>query len=133
MIAGYLQLATDEPDSRQAVVGIDRGHLAENDRAGLLARKLRHIHLHEDRLQIAVCNDSSRVDDDEMIAEPADLLDVMADVEDRCRQFGVQAIEERQDLVPARDIERRERLVHQHEARRTQQRAPDRDALRLAA
>ena len=38
-----------------------------------------------------------------------------------------------EDLALARHIERRERLVHQQDARLGEQRAPDRDALSLAA
>ncbi len=67
------------------------------------------------------------------VGEAHDLLHGMADVDDGQRQLVAQALDERQDLLLARLVERGQRLVHQQQARPGEQRAAERDALLLAA
>ena len=65
--------------------------------------------------------------------EAQHLVEAVGDVDDRDREALAQPVEERQDFVAARGVERGERLVEQHEPRAREQRPPDRDALALPA
>jgi hypothetical protein len=51
-----------------------------------------------------------------VVGEAGDLVGRVADVEDRDGELLVQALQEGQDLLPAGEIERDERLVHQQQA-----------------
>ena len=74
-----------------------------------------------------------RLQRDHRGGEPRDLGRRMADIEDRDRDLVAQPLEVGQDLGLARLVERGERLVGEDQPRRRQKRAPDRDALLLAA
>ena len=69
----------------------------------------------------------------QVVGEPLHLGDVMADVEDRDRERGMQRLEVGQDLVLAQAVEPGERLVHQQKPGLREQGAPDGDPLALAA
>ena len=64
--------------------------------------------------------------------QPRDLRKRMRHIDDRHLRFVSEPFDEGQDVVLARLVERRERLIHQQELRRSQQRAADRHALLLA-
>src|SRR3546814_3863889 len=57
----------------------------------------------------------------------------MADVENRQLELVTNPLDHRHDIAAPRRVERRERLVHQQDLGGGEQRAADRDALRLAA
>src|SRR3546814_10597935 len=65
--------------------------------------------------------------------QPVDLGAVVADVEDRELQLVADAFDHRHDVAAPRRVERRERFVHQQDFGGREQRAADRDTLRLAA
>ena len=62
-----------------------------------------------------------------------DFRDRMADIEDRYSRLRAETLEIGQNLCLAQLIQRGERLVHQQDTRRAQERAADGDALLLAA
>ena len=72
-------------------------------------------------------------EDDDRIGEAGDLVDRVADIDDRQPHLVAQPLDIGKDLGLARLVERGERLVHEEEARARQQRAADRDPLLLAA
>src|SRR6056300_837587 len=55
----------------------------------------------------------------------------MADVDNRYGEGGMQPVEERQDFIATCPIERRNRFIHEHDPRGSQQRPRDRDTLCL--
>ncbi len=65
--------------------------------------------------------------------EARDLGQRVRHVDDRNARLVAQPLDERQDLGLARVVERGERLVHQQQAGRGQERTPERDPLLLAA
>src|SRR6185437_816413 len=76
---------------------------------------------------------ASAVEQDRGIGEPRDLRNRVGDVDDRNTKRGAQTLDVIEDLAPAREVERRQRLVHQQDPRLREERAADRDALALAA
>src|SRR3546814_11361711 len=72
-------------------------------------------------------------DFDHLRREAIDLGAVMADVENRQLELVTNPLDHRHDIAAPRRVERRERLVHQHDFRGGAHRAAARDALRLAA
>src|SRR5690606_37662764 len=60
-------------------------------------------------------------------------LPVMADVKNGEAQFVTNALDDLHDFLPARGVERGQRLVHQQKARGGEQRPANGDPLRLAA
>ena len=69
----------------------------------------------------------------DVIGQPRDLVRRVADIEHRNLKLIVQALQVRQDLLLALQIQRRQRLVHQQHARVDGQRPRDADTLALAA
>ena len=84
-------------------------------------------------LQRPARDDATGLDQHEMVGEALDLGEVVADVQDRDRERGVQRLEIGQDLVLAQAVEPGQRLVHQQQPGLREQRAADRDPLALAA
>jgi hypothetical protein len=68
-----------------------------------------------------------------VIRQSGDLVHRMGDIDDRQRQFAVQALEVRQDLGLARRVQRGQWFVHQQQPRAGCQRAGDRHALSFPA
>ncbi len=69
---------------------------------------------------------------DHGIGEAHDLGQRVADVYDEQPQFVAQPLDIGEDLLAAGGVERRERFVHEQQARLREQRPADRDALLLA-
>ena len=94
--------------------------------------KLRQVDSRQHVLQAALCNDLALVQHNQVITEPAYLINVVTDINDGHRPLSVQSVEVWQDLVATSLIQRRQGLIHKYQARRLTQHAGDRNALRLA-
>ena len=78
-------------------------------------------------------DDPAMVHQHQRVGQPFDLAQIVADIDNRHGEAGVQLVQKGQDLVARSLIERRQRLVHQQKTRLRQQRAANGDALALAA
>src|SRR5574343_1448384 len=86
----------------------------------------------EHLVQGAAGDDLAGIEQDQVVGQPGNLVRRMADVDDRDRQFAMQALQIRQDFQLALQIQRSQRLVHQQNFRPGEQGAGDCDALAFA-
>ena len=130
---GNKQFTARKSYARQTVFNIVTGNFCNDDRTRLLAGERRQIRSHEYGLKITVSNHAAPLHDEQLIAQCADLADIVADVNDGNRKFGMQAIEELQYLHLSCLVQCSQGLVHQHEAGFTKQCTCYGDPLRLTA
>ena len=69
----------------------------------------------------------------DVIGDAHHLADLVTDIDDRYRQLVVQALQVRQDIGAACQVQIRQRFVHQQQLRAGEQGARDRDPLALTA
>ena len=79
------------------------------------------------------CRDLAVGEEDESIGDPGDLVEGVADIDDRQPHLVAEALDIGEDLVLPRFVERGKRLVHEEEAGACEQRPADRHPLLLAA
>ncbi|KDB88474.1 citrate (Si)-synthase domain protein, partial [Bordetella bronchiseptica D989] len=84
------------------------------------------------RVQRAAGHRAALLQQHQVIGQPRHFVGRMADVDHRDVQFVVQALQVGQDFALALHVQRRQRLVHQQQARAGQQRAGDAHALAFA-
>ena len=87
----------------------------------------------EDRQHRARLDRLAGIDDAEIVAQFGDDAEVVGHEQQRNAELAHQLAQQQQDLVLGRDIERRGRLVGDHQARRAGKRRGDQQALALAA
>ena len=131
--AGHDERAAAHAQSEEAIAAVvlfddaverDRGVARDRQRQGRIALQF---------TERSRADHSALVHQHDLVGEAFDLGDRVGDVDDRQRQPIAQPLEERQDLVLGRAVERRQRLVHQEQLGLRQQRPADRDPLALAA
>ena len=133
--------AAGEPDRArrvrnlgEAVCGIDRGkpaghHRGSGEAAHACASQARSEHVFDasrrHHMPVLQHHDAR--------GEPRHLIDGMGHIDDRNMQFVAKRLDERQDLELALGVERGERLVHQQDLGRSEQRPADGHPLPFAA
>ena len=127
----HLAAELEPRDLARVVVGCDP---RVDHGAGFEAAEQRpQVEAMGERLRRALGDHAPAVHQHDRVREPHDLLDRMAHVDDQDPQLVAQPLDVREDLALALGVERRERLVHEQEARLREEGAADRDALLLAA
>ena len=106
-----------------------RQHDTGLERAGVGAK----VEAAEDVVDGAARHHAAAGEQHDRVGEARDLVDGVADVDDRQSRLVAEPLDVGQDLLLQSRVERRQRLVHQQQARVRQQRAADRDPLLLAA
>ena len=87
----------------------------------------------EDRQHRARLDRLAGIDDAEIVAQLGDDAEIVGHEQQRDAELAHQLAQQQQDLVLGRDVERRGRLVGDHQARRAGERRGDQQALALAA
>ena len=129
-----MQLAAGERERGDLVVEVVRGdHRIEHRPALESSGDRPEVEPRHDLRDRAARNRTAVRHQHHPFGQPHHLLDRMPDVDDRDPQLVAQPLDVVQDLALAAGVERGERLVEQQHPRARQQRAPDRDALLLAA
>ncbi|MNZ84545.1 hypothetical protein D3C78_1033070 [compost metagenome] len=131
--AGDQHLAAGEFQAGEVVGVVVVGDPRLDDHPGVLAEGGGQVEAGEGFLQAALGDHPALVEQHHVVGQARHLVGGVADVEHRDVQLVVQTLEVGQDLLLALEIERRQRLVHQQQARAGEQRAGDADALALAA
>ena len=113
--AGDPDVAVREVEFRQPVLVV-HGNGPEHD-PGIAVCKLGYVDARQHVEQAAMRCNPALIKNDQVIAKPADLVDIVADVDGRDRQLIVQPVEVRQQLILSAPVERGQRLVHENEVR----------------
>ena len=127
------EAAAVEVGTRQMPARVDLADRRVEHRTGLLAQAQRQVEPHQQLLQRPVRPHPPGLERDQMVGQPRHLVRRMGDIEHRDVEFLAQPLQVGQDLLAARVVQRRQRLVHQQQARPQRQRPGDADALALAA
>ena len=106
---------------------------AQQHAGGALAEMFAEIGAGKERGGVARGDDAALRDDHQRVGEPGDLVDLVADIEDRDARFGADTLQIGHDPRSPGVIERGERFVHQQDLRVRHQCPGNGDALALAA
>ncbi len=114
---GTITSAAGNGKARQRVAVVDGGDPSFENDGGLRCPQQRQARLSLKLGKRTGGDDPALIEQHKMVRQPLDLRHIMADIEDRDRQRPMKRFEIRQDVVLCRPVERRERLIHQQEAR----------------
>ena len=126
------QAGAGKVEPRQGV-GLVAGQHRLDDHPGVVGEGRRQVGAGQGLAEGAAGHHPALVEQHQVVRQPGHLVGGMAHVDDGYRQLVVQAFEVGQDLQLALEVEGRQRLVHQQQARRGEQRPGDGHALALAA